>query len=178
MLLWHLYQVDAPPVAYPEHILSALPGTHMTAKLAGTMYLPLLSLLVLHLLSPVQALPKVILTTLNYTGKGCPSGSIYSSILQYQNRDPHNSTFLWTTIDRFQPFVGPGISPRDSVQNCSIYFNVSFSEPQWKLWVNQNGMDVRGYSPMDTGTTLTVRAWYEWVDIRQQVPFKSAPQAL
>ncbi|ORY14022.1 hypothetical protein BCR34DRAFT_599438 [Clohesyomyces aquaticus] len=92
---------------------------------------------------------------LNYTGSGCPEGTISSSI----NLD---TTALAQSFDRFPLYLGPGTIIRDHYKNCTLYANISFSEPNWQLYVNPRSMDVRGYFPMDVGTSLRVQSKYDW----------------
>lgn len=130
---------------------------------------PLLLLLPLIPTTLTQSLPIIYINPLNYTGADCPPSTLYTSIISNSSPDPSNSTFLYQAIKRFQPLVGPGTKLSDSIRNCTVYLDAKFSEPKWRLLVNQRGMGVKGYMPMAVGTAVSVRAVYEWVGMAVQI---------
>jgi hypothetical protein len=95
---------------------------------------------------------------INNAGAGCPSGSVVTFV-------DANSTKLTHIIDKFRPRIGPGIPKKEEYLNCTVFLNITFSNPHSRLYMNAATGLLRGYLKTDTGTQMTFKANHEWVDL-------------
>lgn len=95
---------------------------------------------------------------INNTGTGCPSGSVITFV-------DANSTKLTHIIDKFRPRIGPGIPKKEEYLNCTVFLNITFSNPHSRLYMNAATGLLQGYLKIDTGTQMTFKANYEWVGL-------------
>jgi hypothetical protein len=99
---------------------------------------------------------------INNTGTGCPSGSVVTFV-------DANSTKLTHIIDKFRPRIGPRIPKREEYLNCTVFLNITLSDPQSRLYMNADKGLLQGYLKIDMGTQMTFKANYDWVGLSGSV---------
>lgn len=127
------------------------------------------TLLLLPLLALAQDLShiKVHVTPLSHTGNRClgTDEAILSTGLISNSTGP----VLYHALPFFRPLFGSGIAASEQRAMCQVYLNMTFSEPNTRVYVNTYGMDMRGYLPLTEYQRATFKVTYDWVDTFLQV---------
>jgi hypothetical protein len=64
--------------------------------------------------------PKEIqITSATWSGNGCPSNSVSTSISP-------DRTVITFGFDSFQTYIGPGVSPLEKTKNCALHLNLKY----------------------------------------------------
>lgn len=102
--------------------------------------------------------PKV--TSISYSGNGCPQGGVAVSLATL------NGTSLLTIFDgtSLRPVIGPSTGAMDRRKTCYIVARIDIDRG-WKLRINNRGTDVKGYMPLPEDISYEFMA--EYSDDRQ-----------
>lgn len=114
--------------------------------------------LLLFLLQRSYALEASI-TSVTYSGSGCPVGSVSTS------RDVKFTT-LSQGLDNLALYVGPGTKVSDHRKDCimDISFNVLAEAGECgRIVVNRQGLSLTGYAIMEMNDTVAIKIGYEWI---------------
>ncbi|KAM7188392.1 protein of unknown function (DUF4360) domain containing protein [Naviculisporaceae sp. PSN 640] len=95
--------------------------------------------------------PKQIqIQSVSFSGNGCPQGSVSTSISP-------DKTVITFGFDRFQTYIGPGISPSEKTKNCQLHLNLKYPGGFQFSVVEST---YHGYAQLDKGVTGTFYSTY------------------
>ncbi|CAN8098832.1 unnamed protein product [Discula destructiva] len=92
----------------------------------------------------------VSIGSVSYTGSGCPSGSVSTSLSS-------DKTVVTLGFDRFQTYIGPGTSLADHSKNCKLLLSLKYP-PGYSFTVISS--TYHGYAQLDPGVTGTFSSLY------------------
>ncbi|KAM7188399.1 protein of unknown function (DUF4360) domain containing protein [Rhypophila sp. PSN 637] len=95
--------------------------------------------------------PKQIqIVSVSFSGNGCPQGSVSTSISP-------DKTVITFGFDRFQTYIGPGVSPAEKTKNCQLHLNLKYPGGFQFSVVEST---YHGYAQLDKGVTGTFYSTY------------------
>lgn len=95
--------------------------------------------------------PKQIqINSVSFSGNGCPQGSVSTSISP-------DKTVITFGFDRFQTYIGPGVSPAEKTKNCQLHLNLKYPGGFQFSVVEST---YHGYAQLDKGVTGTFYSTY------------------
>ncbi|KAH8772871.1 secreted protein [Diaporthe sp. PMI_573] len=95
------------------------------------------------ILVPVSVLAGILptISSVTYSGKGCPSGSVSTSLSA-------DKTIVTLGFDKFQAYIGPGTSAADCSKSCNLTLTFKYP-PAYSFAVVSS--TYHGYAQLDSG---------------------------
>ncbi|KAG8159676.1 hypothetical protein KVR01_010313 [Diaporthe batatas] len=106
-----------------------------------------LSLLLVPALAAAQ---DITISKVQYSGNGCPQGTVSTSISS-------DKTVVTLGFDGFQTYIGPGTSIKDRTKNCQIHLTLSYPAGYSFAVVDST---YHGYAQLEAGVTGTFFSQY------------------
>lgn len=95
--------------------------------------------------------PKSIqIQSVSFSGNGCPQGTVSTSISP-------DKTVITFGFDRFQTYIGPGVSPSEKSKNCQLHLNLKYPGGFQFSIVEST---YHGYAQLEKGVTGTFYSTY------------------
>ncbi|KAK3364649.1 hypothetical protein B0T25DRAFT_70365 [Lasiosphaeria hispida] len=86
----------------------------------------------------------------SFSGNGCPQGTVSTSISP-------DKTVITFGFDKFQTYIGPGVSPTEKTKNCQLHLNLKYPGGFQFSVVDST---YHGYAQLDKGVTGTFYSTY------------------
>ncbi|KAK3692959.1 hypothetical protein B0T22DRAFT_486772 [Podospora appendiculata] len=132
---------------------------------------PLLLYLLLLLIATVSvsATPAPTITSMTYSGNGCPQGSVTARVVLDTDASDNNKFKLvaFFADNKLQPILGPDIPiSGNKRRQCQVHYRVVL-DPAFRLHINARGIDLVGYVPLVAGLKFQLAAtmWLNSMDM-------------
>ncbi|KAK0725965.1 hypothetical protein B0H67DRAFT_481092 [Lasiosphaeris hirsuta] len=86
----------------------------------------------------------------SFSGNGCPQGTVSTSISP-------DKTVITFGFDKFQTYIGPGVSPTEKSKNCQLHLSLKYPGGFQFSVVDST---YHGYAQLDKGVTGTFYSTY------------------
>ncbi|KAK7717091.1 hypothetical protein SLS63_010810 [Diaporthe eres] len=93
--------------------------------------------------APISKPSGISISSVTYSGKGCPSGSVSTSLSA-------DKTVVTLGFDNFQAYIGPGTSVADRSKSCNLILTLKYP-PAYSFAVVSS--TYHGYAQLDNGVT-------------------------
>jgi len=100
--------------------------------------------------SPAAAPSGVTISSVSFSGNGCPQNSVSTSIST-------DKTVVTFGFDSFQTYIGPGTSVSDHTKNCQLHLNLLYPSGFTFAVVDAT---YHGYAQLDSGVSGTFLSTY------------------
>ncbi|KAL1866309.1 hypothetical protein Daus18300_006770 [Diaporthe australafricana] len=92
---------------------------------------------------PISKPSGISIVSVSYSGKGCPSGSVSTSLSA-------DKTVVTLGFDKFQAYIGPGTSVADHFKSCNLILTLKYP-PAYSFAVVSS--TYHGYAQLDSSVT-------------------------